>query len=190
MDFTAKFLDASCWADFVSYFEFGGSSGCWCMNHRLPIGLEFEGEAAKLAMKQLVVSDRVFGVLAYAAGEEVPVGWASLDRRKTLPGHDCIRESIDCSESHWSLHCVTSRTDFKGKGVEPFLVSAALRLAEEMNATIVEAYPEPGSSTEAGFVTWNTFGGFEADLEIHGFERVEAQVDHGVEYCPMQKKIW
>ena len=114
MNFYFKTLEKGLWKDFVAYFEFKGScSGCWCMNHRLPIGLDFEGEAAKLAMEQLVKTNRVFGVLAYVEGDDVPVGWASLDRRKTLPGHDCIGEDIQCSEDEWSIHCITSRRDFK-----------------------------------------------------------------------------
>ncbi|MBP9707351.1 MAG: hypothetical protein KBD78_06870 [Oligoflexales bacterium] len=91
MNLYTKELSPNLWADFEKYFDFGGlSSGCWCMNHRLPIGLNFEGEAARLAMQQLVETGRVFGVLAYCDNDPIPVGWCSLDRRKTLPGHDCI----------------------------------------------------------------------------------------------------
>ena len=60
MNLYTKKLSAALWPDFEAYFNFEGkSSGCWCMNHRLPIGLNFEGEAARLAMQQLVVSGRV-----------------------------------------------------------------------------------------------------------------------------------
>ena len=66
MNIFTKPLSSDLWADFEAYFEYKGAcSGCWCMNHRLPIGLDFEGEAAKLAMKQLVESGRVYGILAY-----------------------------------------------------------------------------------------------------------------------------
>ncbi len=139
------------------------------MNHRLPCGLDVEGEAAKLFMKELVLSGRVYGVLAYAEGESIPVGWCAVDRRKTLPGHDCVREAIDCSESHWSIHCVTARQDFRQRGVEEFLSEEGLRLAQKLGADIVEAYPEPGSRAENGFRTWNTFGGHQSSYERLGF---------------------
>jgi hypothetical protein len=104
MIYFSKSLKSELWEDFRSYFEFDGScSGCWCMNHRLPIGLDFEGEGAKLGMKDLVQTNRVFGVLAYAEGDSVPVGWVALDRRKTLPGHDCIGGDINCDENECDL---------------------------------------------------------------------------------------
>lgn len=113
MSYTSKPLSSELWNDFESYFEYKGScSGCWCMNHRLPMGLDFEGEAAKLAMKELVISNRVYGILAYVENDTVPVGWCALDRKKTLPGHDCIGEDIKCSDNDWSIHCVTSRQDY------------------------------------------------------------------------------
>lgn len=158
LKFYTKELAPDLWKDFESYFDFEGkSSGCWCMNHRLPIGLNFEGEAAKLAMRQLVESGRVFGVLAYAKNESVPIGWCSLDRRKTLTGHDCIGEDIACDKDTWAIHCITSRVDFKKMGVEELLSEAALTLASKLNAKLVEAYPEPGSTPQQEFKTWNVF---------------------------------
>lgn len=156
--------------DFEAYFEYEGScSGCWCMNHRLPIGLDFEGEAAKLAMRQLIQSKRVFGVLAYIENDPVPVGWAALDRRKTLPGHDCIGENLQSSDAHWSIHCVTSRKDFKDSGIESRLVEAATDLALALGATQIEAYPEPASKVSQPFKTWNTFSGYASDYERLGY---------------------
>lgn len=110
------------WSDFVAYFEFQDScGGCWCMNHRLPSGLDFDGEAAKLAMKQLVETQRVFGLLAYSEGDVVPVGWLALDRRSTLPGHDCVDQDLLSRSENWSIHCVTSRRDYRDQGVEDLL---------------------------------------------------------------------
>ncbi len=184
-----KELTPELWNDFESYFEFGSCSGCWCMNHRLPVGLDFDGEAAKLAMKQLVESKRVFGVLAYVDGDEVPVGWASLDRRKTLPGHDCIADDIDCDASIWSIHCVTARNDHKGTGVEAILMEAAVALSLDFSATAVEAYPEPRSK-DGEFRTWNTFSGTHEKFEALGFTENEKNYgDHAEFFHPMTKKI-
>ena len=191
MNFYTKPLNKNLWIDFVSYFEFKGScSGCWCMNHRLPMGLDFEGEAAKLAMEQLVKSGRVFGVLAYVEGDHIPIGWASLDRRKTLPGHDCIGEDIQCSENQWSIHCITSRIDFKNKGVEELLMKSATELAKSYKSTQIEAYPEPHSQCTERFKTWNTFSGTEKYFTELGYEKIEKDFGSYSEfYCPMLKKL-
>ena len=184
-----KELSPELWSDFAAYFEYKDKcSGCWCMNHRLPIGLAFEGEAAKLAMKQLIESKRVFGILAYADGDRVPVGWCSVDRRKTLPGHDCIEEDIACSRDEWSIHCITTRTDYKNKGLESVLVQAGIELVKKKNGQSIEVYPEPGSSPTNSFKTWNTFNGYQSDFENMGFLKIERDFDsHAQFYYPMKK---
>ncbi len=191
MKFYTKELTPQLWADFQAYFDFNGkSSGCWCMNHRLPMGLNFEGEPARLAMQQLVESGRVFGVLAYCENEPVPVGWCSLDMRKTLPGHDCIAEDISCDPNIWSIHCVTSRTDFKNQGVEELLSTNAIKLAIKLQARIVEAYPEPGSKSGQEYKLGNVFNGYQSHFSELGFEKIPKDFgDCGKFYSPMQKTI-
>lgn len=191
MSLFTKELAPELWSDFQAYFDYkGNASGCWCMNHRLPIGLNFEGEAARLAIKQLVESKRVFGVLAYNEGDPVPVGWCSLDRRMTLPGHDCIEEDIACAADIWSIHCITSRADFKNKGVEALLTEAALKLAAKLKARVVEAYPEPGSCEGQNYKTWNVFNGYQSQFFQLGFEKIPKDYGgHEEFYFPTQKII-
>jgi len=186
-----KELTAELWSDFQAYFDFKGkSSGCWCMNHRLPMGLNFEGEPAKLAMQQLVESGRVFGVLAYSENDPIPVGWCSLDRRQTLPGHDCIEGDIACAKDIWAIHCVTSREDFKNRGVEDLLCKEALKLASKLEARVVEAYPEPGSKQGQPFKTWNTFNGHQSYFSQLGFEKIPKDFGGREKfYYPMQKAL-
>jgi hypothetical protein len=191
MDVYTKELCAALWSDFEAYFDFKGkSSGCWCMNHRLPIGLNFEGEAARLAMKQLVGSGRVFGVLAYIKDDPIPVGWCSLDRKQTLPGHDCIGEDIACGKDIWSIHCVTSRADLRNKGVEEILCDEALKLAVKLQAKTVECYPEPESTPGKEFKTWNVFNGFESHFKKIGFRNITKDFGEREKFFrPMQKNI-
>src|SRR3972149_11835781 len=70
------------WPDLERLFgEKGGYGGCWCMWFRMTRA-EFSrqaGEGTRRAMRQLVESDHVPGLLAYADGE--PVGWCSLGPR-------------------------------------------------------------------------------------------------------------
>lgn len=191
MKLYTKILSPELWEDFESYFEYQGqTSGCWCMNHRLPIGCDFEGEAAKLAMQQLIQNRKVFGLLAYCENDLIPVGWCALDRRKTLPGHDCVGEDIACANTVWSIHCVTSRSDFKNKGVEKLLSTDAIHLARQLSATSIESYPEPNSIEGAAFTTWNTFNGYQSCFEQLGFEKIEKDFgSHAEFYCPMHKSI-
>jgi GNAT superfamily N-acetyltransferase len=188
--FTKK-LDKSLWPDFEAFFEFKGQcSGCWCMNHRLPMGLDFGGEAAKLAMKELVESNRVFGVLAYLEGDDIPIGWASLDKRKTLPGQDCIGDNINCPSEIWSIHCVTVRQDMKRKGIESFLINSAVELAKELKATSIESYPEPNSVEGQEFKTWNSFNGYENLYKKIGFVALtKVNADQKEFYRPMKKDL-
>ena len=186
---TVKELSPELWSDFEAYFEYKDKcSGCWCMNHRLPIGLNFVGEAAKLAMMQLVESGRVFGVLAYAEHDKVPIGWCSVDRRRTLPGHDCVEEDIRCSPNEWSIHCITTREDYKNKGLESALAKGGMELAKKKNGHSVEVYPEPGSSPAKPFKTWNTFNGYQTEFENMGFHKIEKDFgSHAEFYYPMKK---
>lgn len=186
-----KDLTGELWSDFEAYFEYKNKcSGCWCMNHRLPVGLNFDGEAAKLAMKQLIESNRVFGVLAYTKGDKIPIGWCAVDRRRTLPGHDCIEEGIACEADEWSVHCITTRDDYKNKGVESTLVQAGIELVKKNNGRSIEVYPEPNSSPNKAFKTWNTFNGYQSDFENMGFCRVDKDFGSREEfYFPMKNTL-
>ena len=191
MNIYTKSLSKELWEDFEKYFESDGScSGCWCMNHLLPIGLDFEGEAAKLAMKQLILSGRVFGILAYKQGDSIPVGWAALDRKKTLPGHDCIGEEINCDNNEWSIHCVITRKDQKNLGIEEILTEAATKLAFECGAKRIEGYPEPGSNKAKSFATWNTFNGYQDCYENLGYKKIDRNFGEQSEFFyPMEKNV-
>ena len=74
------------WADFEELFgEHGAAGGCWCMWWRLT-GKEFDaqkGEGNRTAMKAIVDSGRVPGILAYHEGH--PVGWCSVAPREEFP---------------------------------------------------------------------------------------------------------
>jgi len=154
------------------------------------MGLDFEGQAAKLAMKQLIQSERVFGILAYAQDDPIPVGWAALDRRKTLPGHDCIGEDIQCNPHDWAIHCLSSRKDYKNKGVETVLVNAATQLAIELGAQRIEGYPEPKSEEKQAFSTWNTFSGHQKSFENLGYTPLKTGNNtHSEFFQIMEKKI-
>lgn len=190
MDYFLKPLSKDLWQDFENYFNYQGKcSGCWCLNHRLPIEEEIEGEPARAAMKALIEKEEACGLLAYDDEDPIPVGWVALDPKKALPGHDCIEEGNKESKV-WSLHCLSVRTDHKKRGVEKFLVQGAIDWLKEQRAKAVEAYPEPGSQNHYPFKTWNTFNGTQELFENYGFEKIEKDFgSHAEFYYPMIKHL-
>ena len=95
------------WTDFEELFgERGAAGGCWCMWWRLT-QREFDaqkGEGNRRAMKAIVDSGRVPGVLAYHEGQ--PVGWCSVAPREEFPrlGRSRILKPVD-DEPVWSVVC-------------------------------------------------------------------------------------
>ena len=78
-------LTSTHWKDFEKLFgKQGACAGCWCMWWRLVQRDWKAGRGAKnkRAMKRLVDSGAVPGILAYAGGEAV--GWCSVAPRESL----------------------------------------------------------------------------------------------------------
>src|SRR5205823_14504141 len=79
-------LTPSRWRDLERLFgERGACGGCWCMWWRMKRA-EFKlnkGEKNNRALKDLVDSGEVPGIIAYAGSE--PVGWCALAPRQNYP---------------------------------------------------------------------------------------------------------
>ena len=85
---------------------------------------------------------------------------------------------------------MSSRSDYKNKGVEQYLMSEALVLAKKYNAKSVESYPEPNSNPNDGFKSWNTFSGYESEFVELGFKKIDKSFGEAGEfYGPMSKKV-
>ena len=167
------------WSDFQALFlekrgelpvgENLAGGGCWCMEFRLPPEqwLRGQGEENRLAMRSLVDSGEVPGLLAYADG--VIAGWCSVAPRSRFPGLEYRRalQPID-DEPVWSIVCFFVARDFRGRGLMASLLGEALDFARERGASIVEAYPKEVPSVElaAGF------RGFVSTLRKAGFVEV------------------
>jgi GNAT superfamily N-acetyltransferase len=136
-------LTKSRWADFEKLFgPRGACAGCWCMYWRLTRS-EFEkgqGEGNRRAMKAIVESGRIPGILAYADGE--PVGWCSVAPR-TLFGsleRSPVLKRLD-DKPVWSIVCLFVARSRRGKGMAEDLIRAAVEYAGRRRAKVVEAYP-------------------------------------------------
>jgi len=102
--------------------------------------LKQRGEGNKRALKNIVDSGVVPGILAYADGE--PVGWCAVAPRKAYPTLERSRvlKRVD-NKQVWSVVCFFVAKHFRGKGVTLKLLEAALKYVKERGGKIVEGYP-------------------------------------------------
>jgi len=131
------------WADFEKLFgKNGACAGCWCMWSRLTAAEYRQGQGArnKKAMRALVNSGEIPGILAYAGREAV--GWCSVAPREAFPRleHSRTLKRLD-DKPVWSVTCFFVRKDYRDKGMTVALLEAASRYAKSKGGRIVEGYP-------------------------------------------------
>ena len=131
------------WLDFERLFgEKGAFGGCWCMWWRIS-RKEFEkqqGQGNKRAMKQIVDSGEVPGILLYS--EQTPVAWCSVAPRKqfTSLNRSRVLKQID-NQPVWSIVCFFVEKAYQKQGITTLLVRAAVDYVRKNKGKIVEAYP-------------------------------------------------
>jgi GNAT superfamily N-acetyltransferase len=101
---------------------------------------EQKGEGNKKALKKIVDSGKISGIIAYADGQ--PVAWCSVAPRESYPSLERSRtlKRID-DQPVWSVVCFFVAKSFRGKGVTLPLLRGAMEYAKEHGARIVEGYP-------------------------------------------------
>lgn len=139
------------WSDFETLFgKRGACGGCWCMFWRLS-RKHFEsqkGEGNKLAMKAIVESGEVPGILAYH--NTVVVGWCAIAPRSRFSAlsRSRILQPID-DRVCWSVACLFIEKTYRKKGVATELLRASTKYAKSQGAKLVEGYPvEPKSEKD------------------------------------------
>jgi GNAT superfamily N-acetyltransferase len=143
MSFEVHPLIPERWSDFESLFGAKGAcGGCWCMFPRLKRS-EYEkrkGEGNRRAMKKLVDSGRVVGLLGYVDAE--PVAWCSIEPRERIGSlaRSRILAPVD-AEPVWSIVCLFLAKSHRGRGLSRRMIEAAAVHAKSQGARIVEAYP-------------------------------------------------
>jgi len=172
LELTFKPLTKERWDDFVTLFgERGACGGCWCMFWRLT-RKEFEsqkGEANKLAMKAIVDSGEVPGIIAYHYDKAV--GWCAIAPRSSYSAlsRSRILKPVD-DRPCWSVSCFFIDKSFRKKGVSTKLLQAAVEYAESQGATLVEGYPvEPKKGTTADVFAYT---GLASAFRKAGFKEV------------------
>lgn len=131
------------WADLETLFgKRGAVGGCWCMWWRVKRS-EFErqaGEGTRLAMKAIVDSGAVPGLLAYL--EDRPVGWVSVAPREQFPVLDRSRNLKRIDDAPvWSVVCFFIDKRYRNQGMTLSLLRAAIDYVKERGGQVVEGYP-------------------------------------------------
>jgi GNAT superfamily N-acetyltransferase len=150
-------LSAERWRDLETLFgPRGATGGCWCMYWRLPRA-QFtaqKGEGTKNALRHLVESGAIVGLLAYAQGQ--PVGWCAVAPRESYPVLERSRILKRVDEAPvWSVVCFFVSKTVRGRGVTTTLLRAAIEYAKRQGARIIEGYPvEPKKPHVPAVFAW------------------------------------
>ncbi len=98
------------------------------------------GEGNKKAMKEIVFSGKIPGLIAYY--EDEPIGWCSVAPREDFPvlNRSPKLKPID-NLPVWSIICLFIAKEYRMQGLTTELVKAAITYAKENGARIIEAYP-------------------------------------------------
>jgi GNAT superfamily N-acetyltransferase len=138
-------LTKDTWNDLVELFGRPGASivrGCWCMYYRRSGGHGGvgPGEANRKALKSMVGSGYVPGLIGYEGGR--PVGWVSLSPREDYAKlrRSPVMKPVD-DKPVWSIVCFFVDREARGRGVSEGLLQGAIDYARSRGATLVEAYP-------------------------------------------------
>lgn len=131
------------WQDFETLFGSQGAyGGCWCMWWRSKRSEweQLQGDGNRHAMKKIVDSGEVPGILAYEG--EQPVGWCSVAPRETYSslGRSRVLKPLD-ERPVWSIVCFHIAKKHRGKGVMQRLIHAAVDYVRDRGGELIEAYP-------------------------------------------------
>lgn len=138
---------------------------CWCMWPRLATSYRNRTAASnKRSMKEAVdTASAPPGVLAYVDG--VPAGWCAVAPREEYPRLARSRDTAAVDDKPvWSVVCFLVLRGQRRKGLSRTLLSAAVDLAAQHGAKIVEGYPAEG--------TPNLFRGVTSVFKAAGFKEV------------------
>ncbi|HWI64077.1 MAG TPA: GNAT family N-acetyltransferase [Symbiobacteriaceae bacterium] len=131
------------WDDFEKLFgKNGACGGCWCMSFRLR-RKDFDankGEPHKQAMKAIIESGEMPGLLAYDGAE--PIGWAAVSPRDVFVRLETSRtlKNID-GRPVWSIPCFFVAKRYRRQGVTTALLNAAVEFVRQQGGEVLEGYP-------------------------------------------------
>jgi GNAT superfamily N-acetyltransferase len=130
---------------------------------------EFErttGAERRRAMKRIVDSGEVPGILAYAGRE--PVGWVSVAPRERYPvlARSRVLKPVDDTPV-WSVVCFFIRKDLRRRGMTGELLRAAIEHVRRKGGRVVEGYQIDAG--EADLSNASAFTGLASVFKRSGF---------------------
>jgi GNAT superfamily N-acetyltransferase len=160
------------WSDFEELFgKRGACGGCWCMWWRLKRA-DFnrqKGEGNHQAMKRLIDSGKIPGILAY--DRDKAIGWCSVAQREDFIALEKSRilKPVD-DEPVWSIVCFFISKEYRKTGLSTWLIKAAIDFVKSQGGKIVEGYPiEPKKDNVPTVFAWT---GFASSFRKAGFQEV------------------
>jgi GNAT superfamily N-acetyltransferase len=132
------------WSDMEALFgERGACGGCWCMTWRVSRA-QFnrqKGNGNKAAMRRIVKSNAMPGILAYLNGK--PVAWCAVAPRQVYVALERSRilKPVD-DQPVWAISCLFVAKSFRRQSISSQLIRAATEFAASRGAKIVESYPQ------------------------------------------------
>ncbi len=160
------------WKDFEKLFgDKGACAGCWCMYWRLKQSVldAQKGNGNKRAIKKIIGSGKIPGILAYSEGE--PIGWCSVAPREDFSRLDNSRilKPVD-EKTVWSVVCFFIHKDHRKKGLSTALLNAAKKFVKSSGGKILEGYPvEPKKDKMPDAFAWT---GISSAFQSAGFKEV------------------
>ena len=169
-------LNSSNFSDFEFLFtEKGACEGCWCMQCRLQAD-EFKagrGEGNRLAMKALVESGQIPGIIVYNDNE--PVGWCSLGNREDFPRLPKSHETQIIDEQTWIISCLFIRRDWRRRGVKRALLGHLITYCKTQGAKVLESHQ--CNSNFSKYPDNFAWAGIQKAYEAMGFQKVDTESD-------------
>lgn len=174
-DIRIKFLPLTkeIWADFEDLFGVRGAcGGCWCMWWRIN-RKEFEkqkGEMNKQAMKSIVYSGEVPGIILYKDNQ--PIGWCAVGPRDHYSALERSRILARVDNQYvWSIVCFFIDKKYRDLGLSFHLIKAAIEYVKSQGGKVIEGYPvEPKKDKMPKVFAWT---GFSSTFVKAGFHEVE-----------------
>jgi GNAT superfamily N-acetyltransferase len=139
----AKPLTPDRWNDFEGLFgEKGAYGGCWCMWWRIT-RREFEeqqGDGNRKAMKTIVESGEIPGLLFYSEGKAI--AWCSIAPRDNYASlnRSRILKKLDDTPV-WSLVCFFVDKAYRNQGLIQEVLRGAIEYVRDQGGKVIEAYP-------------------------------------------------
>jgi len=160
------------WHDLETLFGKNGAyGGCWCMWWRVPrsdFGKQ-AGQGNREALKAIVDSGEIPGLLAYATGK--PIAWCSVAPREAFPSLERSRTLKRVDDLPvWSIVCFYVAKPYRRMGLMAELLRAAIDYARQHGAKIVEGYPIEPKHDDSPPVS--TFTGIFSAFQEVGFVEV------------------